>query len=91
MAKRIAAEKVRAELRHAVLKIRPNVMGKTKKRILAPKQANSCWFARHSRFATNGASLCLPGVLLVNTISPFPGLTFFISYTFISFFVFLLF
>ena len=45
IAKWIALEKARAGLRHAVLC--PNVTGRTKERI-SPKQAGSCWFARHS-------------------------------------------
>ena len=46
MAKWIAAEKARAGLRHAV--VCPNVMGRTKERIVQKKQAGLCWFARHS-------------------------------------------
>ena len=45
MAKWIAAEKIRAGLRHAVLG--PNVTGKDQGED-SPKQACSCWFARHS-------------------------------------------
>ena len=41
VAKWIAAEKAKAELRHAV--VCPNVMGRTKERIV---QSDSCWFAR---------------------------------------------
>ena len=45
MAKRIAAKKARAGLRHAVGC--PNVTGKDRGED-RPKQAGSCWFARHS-------------------------------------------
>ena len=45
MAKWIAAEKVRAGLQYAV--VCPNVTGKGQGKD-SPKQACSCWFARHS-------------------------------------------
>ena len=46
MTKWITAEKARAGRRHAVLCT--NVTGRTKERIAQSKQADSCWFARHS-------------------------------------------
>ena len=37
----------------------------------SPKQAGSCWFARHCRQATNGASLYTPGVWFAEVMAFF--------------------
>ena len=47
MAKWIAVEKARAGLRHAVIPNMPECDGKNQGED-SPKQAGSCWFARHS-------------------------------------------
>ena len=86
MAKMIAAEKARTGLRYAV--VCPNVTGRTKQGEDSPKQASSCWFARHSRLATtSGANLYPPGVLFADAMSYFSGVKF-VSVCFV--FVFLL-
>ena len=71
MVRLIAAEKVRAGLRHAI--VCPNVTGRTEERIAQSKRACACWLARHSWLATSCANLYPPGVLIsfVNVILPF--------------------
>ena len=56
MAKRIAAEKSRAGLRHAVLY--PNVTGRTKERIDSPKRTGMCWLVRHNSSQSISHSKC---------------------------------
>ena len=42
----------------------------------SPKQAGSCWFARHSWLVKSGANLYPPGVWFADALSSFPGATF---------------
>ena len=73
MAKWVAAEKARAELRHAVVPKRDRKdQGED-----SLKQVCSRWFVCHSRLATNGANLYPPGELLfADVVLPFPGILF---------------
>ena len=53
----------------------PERDGKDHQCEVSPKQAGSCWFARHSLLATSSAHLYPPGVWFADVMLSFSGVT----------------